>query len=506
MVLGLLCLIAIVALRLELLAAVLALLMLVAAFDRQVLAWPSLIAALIVLILIIPIRRYTLPVNVGGFELEPYRVLVAFIVVGWIAALLVDPRVRLRRTGLEAPIAAIWIAILASIFVNFDRISEFGVETNVVKSITFLLSFFVVLYVISSVVSSSAAMRLVKVLVAVGSLVAVLAVIESRTGKNAFNGFGWVPFLRENVLPNPEADVTGFTRGDRLRTYASAEHPIALAAALAMLVPVALALALSGSRRWFAAAAVLTLGTLSTVSRTGVVMLAVIGLVFLWLRPLRTIQMWWALIPLLFVIHASLPNTIGVLKSSFFPPGDLLQEQRSSATSRTAGGRVADLAPTLNEVSRSPFLGVGFGSQVVEPPGVSQPKNPPEVPLPEAAKARILDNQWLGLLLEVGMLGLLAWAWFFAGFIRRAARAAKEDHSDRGWMLVGLTAAVFAYAIGMLTFDAFAFVQSVFILFILVAFGTVLLRVRPQPAAREPEREQPPPTIELPTAGGLSRA
>src|SRR5919197_723545 len=57
-VLGLLCLIAIVALRLELLAAVLALLMLVAAFDRQVLAWPSLIAALIVLILIIPIRRY----------------------------------------------------------------------------------------------------------------------------------------------------------------------------------------------------------------------------------------------------------------------------------------------------------------------------------------------------------------------------------------------------------------------------------------------------------------
>ena len=66
-------------------------LMVLAIAHRQLLSWRNLISFLILVILFVPMRRYTLP---GGlpFELDPFRVLVAFVLFGWIASLLADPR------------------------------------------------------------------------------------------------------------------------------------------------------------------------------------------------------------------------------------------------------------------------------------------------------------------------------------------------------------------------------------------------------------------------------
>ena len=75
----------------------------------------------------------------------------------------------------------------------------------------------------------------------------------------------------------------------------------------------------------------------------------------------------------------------------------------------------------------------------------------------------------------MGFVGLL---WLFLRAVRRLGRAAKEDRSPRGWLFVGLTAGIAAYGVGMFTYDAFAFIQSTFILFVLLAFGAVLLANR----------------------------
>src|SRR3954453_8979277 len=72
---------------------------------RQV-DWAKLIAALIMIILLIPIRRYQLPGNLP-FNLEPYRIYVALLLLGWFASLLADPRTVFRRTGFEGPLALI---------------------------------------------------------------------------------------------------------------------------------------------------------------------------------------------------------------------------------------------------------------------------------------------------------------------------------------------------------------------------------------------------------------
>lgn len=420
------------------------------AVKRPVLPWQHLLVALLLVILFIPIRRYRVPGDLP-FQLEPYRIVVALLVGGWIASLLVDSNVRLRRSGLELPIALVAITTLVSVLANPARVS--ALQPTVLKTLTFLLSFILVFYLIVSVVRTRNAIDvLLKTLVAGGAIVAVLAIVEARTG--------WSPFTRlDTILPMLTPDPSfqpQIGRGGTLRAFGPAEHPIALSAALVMLVPFAVYVVRTSSARWYVALIALVVGVLSTVSRTGVIMLLVIGLVFLVLRPRETRRLWPVLLPLLVVTQLAVPGTLGSLKQAFLPEGGLIHEQEGSAGSCSSAGRIADLGPTLAEVAKKPFLGYGYGTRNVSG---------------EDANACILDNQWLGTLLDVGVVGALAWLALFLTVLRRWGGAAIRDRSPVGWILVAVTASVTAYAVGMFTFDAFGFVQVTLFLFVILGIG-----------------------------------
>lgn len=433
--------------------------------------WPRLIAVLILIILLIPIRRYELPGNLP-FEVEPYRVFVAFIVVGWFASLLVDFRTGVRRTGFEGPLLVIFGAMVASILANPDRVA--AASTEVGKSLTFFLSFVVVLYVITSAVRRFVEVDyLAKVLVVGGAVVAVFAIVEARTGFNVFNHLHRIiPFLYPgSVEPGNFVKYGAAT----LRVFASAQHPIALSAAFVVLIPLAIYLAHRyRQRRWMVCAFLLVAACASAVSRTGIVMLLVVALVFLWLRPRETRRLWPAVVPALVVIHFVLPGTLGAIKQSFFPAGGLIAEQKSNAGG-SGSGRLADLGPALRVWEQQPLVGQGFGTNLVTRADVRGPH------------ANILDNQWLGTLLATGAVGLLGWVWFFARAIRRFGREAKRDQTERGWLLASIAAGVAAFGVGMLTYDAFAFIQVTFLLFILVGLGAALMAApsTPVPVARQ---------------------
>src|SRR5687767_13388578 len=63
---------------------------------RPYLPWSRVLMALVLVILFIPLRRYRFPGD-AGFSLEPYRLLVALVIGGWVMALLSDSRVKLRK-------------------------------------------------------------------------------------------------------------------------------------------------------------------------------------------------------------------------------------------------------------------------------------------------------------------------------------------------------------------------------------------------------------------------
>ena len=80
-------------------------------------------------------------------------------------------------------------------------------------------------------------------------------------------------------------------------------------------------------------------------------------------------------------------------------------------------------------------------------------------------------------MLETGLVGVLGWLWMFRAFGARAKRLARSDDGPLGWLAVSLWAAVAAYSIGMLTHDAFSFIQETVLLFLLLGLGAVAFRV-----------------------------
>lgn len=423
----------------------------------RLVAWRAMLALIVLVILFIPIKRYELPAALP-IRLEPYRLVVAVVVLAWLSSALIDRRVRLRRTHvIDLPLFLFLCTAVGSDVVNSARVTT--VAPDVVKALLFFASFVAMIFLVVSLVRSFEDIDfIVRVLTASGAIVAVFALIESRTGYNVFAHLSQVvPILRDT------GGGAVIQRGSRLRVYGSAEHPIALGAAFAMLVPLALYRAISFRQaRWWVAMAILLMGVFATVSRTAVLMLLVIVLAFVWLRTREMKRVWPLALPLLVAVHFLLPGAIGTFKASFFPTGGLVAQQ---ADAQVGSGRIATLGPALHrEFSPNPILGEGFGTRIVTADSVVTVPNAP-----------ILDDQWLGTLIETGIVGVAALAWLFVRFVRRLGRAAKHDRSPRGWLLAGIAASVAAYAESMFTYDALGFIQVTFLLFIFLGLGSAAL-------------------------------
>jgi hypothetical protein len=293
-----------------------------------------------------------------------------------------------------------------------------------------------------------------------GAVVAMLAVVEYRTGFNLYDRvLGPLPLLTSD----PDATELLRSAGVR-RAFGSAEHPIALGAMLAMLTPLALyAARTTGRRVWWGAVVLLGLGTLATVSRTSILMLLAAGLVVFRLKPSEVRRLLPLAVAALLLSKLVLPGAGGTLRYFFFPPEGLIAQQQASEGSCSSAGRIADLGPSLAEVSRKPMLGYGFGTRI---------------PTGERANACILDNQWLATLLETGIVGFLAFVWLFWRSVTRLTGLARDDPSSGAWLPTALAASVTAYAIGMLTYDALSFVQVTILMFILLGLGAAVAAAR----------------------------
>lgn len=448
--------------------------------------WPTVIGGLVAVIFLIPIKRYSLPAQLP-FELEPYRAAMGLIALGWLVALLVDERVRLRRTPFDAPLALFAFAAVASFAANAERLSELGLTSYVVKSLTFFLSFIVLYLVVTSVLRSRADLdRLVRVMVTLGAVVALAAIAEFWTHVNVFNHLAQVLPMLQFHDPRITAglDSAYLDRSGGMRAYASAAHPIELSAVLTMLLPLALYLARREERRrWLLAAALLAFGAVATLSRTGIVMLVVLGLTYAALRPARVRRALPLALPALVAVYLVLPNSLGSFYALFFPQGGIVSQQSEqvSGNHRTGDGRLADIGPSLSEASKTPFLGQGFGSRVTD----RQSAQVTGIPL-----ARILDDQWLTSLLETGLLGLGALLWLLGRAVRRLLRLARDDTGADGELALALGSAVLAFGVGMLTFDALGFVQVTLVLFFVLAIGASLLLCRAAELVRQAASRQ----------------
>jgi polysaccharide biosynthesis protein PslJ len=444
--------------------------------------WRWLVGLLLLAVLFVPPRRYAFPVSLP-FELDPYRLLVLGLVFVFFLSALSDERFRFRASGLEAPLLLFAAGVAGSLAANPERFSAY--QSEVIKTLSVLVGLFVVFYLVVNLIRTRDACEAVlTMLILGGAVLAVLAVVEHRTGWSPFVGLDrYLPFIQSTG----SADLL-LIRDGAARTFGSAEHPIALGALFAMLCPVAAALAVQRRKPiWVACLTLLVLGSFASVSRTAVLMLLSWGLLLLllrWIEMKRFIPLALASVAL---INFAMPGTLGSLKATFLNPAGAIEEQKGNPDDPASAGRVADLGPSIQEFLEKPVLGYGVGTRVVTG---------------DRANARLLDNQWLGTLLDAGLIGVIGLAWLLGRFVVRLSVASFRAGAD-GVLLAGLAAAAFSYIVGMFTYDALAFTQVTVVLFVLLAVGSSLVLAR-EPIMHVFEKPVPSTTPRLDLGTGTT--
>lgn len=437
--------------------------------------WPNAVAGFALLIWLIPARGYRLPITLP-FNLEPYRIVLG----GLIVALLVGvarKRLRLEFLGFGVPLAILAGTATLSAILNYQ---ELGALTGqgAFKSLSYYLGFLAVFVLVASTIRTQAALdTVVRALVIGATIVAFSAIYESRTGYNAFDHLAeWIPALVR------ESRAVFSDRGGNLRVYASAQHPIALSAALFMTFPLALYLIGRAKTRvraqlWGVAAAVCAMGAVATISRTTVIMALAILVVGLWIRGAQVARFWPLLLILPVAIHFATPGALGGIYNALtFQSGGLAAD--AYARSGEAGsGRLADVGPGLRAWSESPLYGRGIGQQL------TTGETGAAITADRAVGAVIFfDNEWLSTLVSLGALGVVGTAWFILGSLFVLGRFARRVRGPRSDLAASCAAAIGAFGVSMFVFDAFAFVQSTILFFAIAAIGLQARRLGPRPA------------------------
>jgi O-antigen ligase len=226
------------------------------------------------------------------------------------------------------------------------------------------------------------------------------------------------------------------------------------------------------SRRiWYAIALILDIaGCVATQEKTAIILLVVVIAGTVAYRPRRYAAYWPLLIVAVIAVRVAAPHSISALIYQFKTLGN------SSSTT----GRTSDYPATAPFIATHLLFGRGFGSYAPQ-------------------KYRILDDQMLGNLIQLGVVGLLSyWAMILLP-IRVVHRAARRGLSLRDVLMGGLAIDCFMFFTSNFLYDTFSFRQGPYVFFFLAAlaaagYGTVAT-----------EREPPdPPEITAPPGALLA--
>ena len=268
---------------------------------------------------------------------------------------------------------------------------------------------------------------LLKVLVVSATFVAAFGVIEYLLKRDlsdyltipGLQAKGWTPILED--------------RGAAVRVASTTDHYIEMAAYLALVLPFAVHFAVFAKRRRglaITAAIIIMAGIASTVSRTGIIALAVM---LLTLAPLWTWRMRYNIGFVVTILvgagAGASPRLINSLLTLFDNPTG-----NSSISARYERYPLA-----FRYIGERPWFGRGTGTWV-------------------APMYQIMDNQWLETLLANGIIGAVAYAGLHITAITLAGKALKrsETRETRHLCAALISTQVMGLVVAA-TFDSLAF-------------------------------------------------
>lgn len=281
-------------------------------------------------------------------------------------------------------------------------------------------------------------MKMIRRVALAGGLVAMLGLAQFVTDLPI------IDFL--SAVPGFSGDVGGVdSRGAFTRPAGTATHPLEYATAISVALPLAIACAIVGQGgrqqlRWWIPVGAVTLASFLAVSRS-----AVIGFIVAIIAAIPGLPKRYRATVLVIVVIVALgavlavPGLYGTILGMFLGIGS-----DSSSQSRSAG---LELAPIF--VAASPILGAGVGTFL--------------------PRYYIFDNQWIQMIVEIGVLGVASFAALLACAIWSAWHASRVSGLE-DLRVVGraLSACVATIAVLFALFDGLAFPISAGVTFLLV--------------------------------------
>ncbi|WP_114424249.1 O-antigen ligase family protein [Nocardioides houyundeii] len=319
----------------------------------------------------------------------------------------------------------------------------------------------VALLVIDGVRSWSDLDRVVDVLVGLCAVVATIGIYQYFTGDNLARHIQ-VPGL------SPTYDFgVSISRSVLNRVSATTTHPIEFCVVLTTVLPLALHRAFHPRRAGtvrravttYLPAALIALAIPMAVSRSGIVALGTAMLVLFLGWPANR-RLWLLVLapPVAILMRSALPGLLGTIRSLF----------TQSLTDPSVTARTDDYGTTLSLYSEHAILGRGSFTFIPQ-------------------YYRVLDNQLLMNLIELGILGLIATLAIFATGYYLARHAKRHGATEeRRHLGLALSAAILAMLVTYLTFDAWGFAKTGALTFVLLGLAGALYRLErtdaPEPA------------------------
>ena len=270
-------------------------------------------------------------------------------------------------------------------------------------------------------------------------LLAALGLVQFLTGQALVDFFGSVPGLS---LAGGLGERSGV-----IRSSGTALHPLEYATALNAALPLVIAAAVShgfrshrsgGGLRWWLPVGLISVSSLVAVSRSAIIGFAVAVISMIPALPARSRPLVIVAGTLLaLVVFAAVPGMLSTTVVLFTGAAN-----DPSTQSRTDG-----LERIPEFMSTSPLIGSGFG-----------------IFLP---RYYIFDNQWVLIAVELGILGIFAFAGFFVAGIWSALQARRSSDSDLRMLGHALAASMFNVAVLFAFFDGLSFPIAGGMLFLL---------------------------------------
>lgn len=419
----------------------------------------SLLTVYVVLLIAVPSKLIFAPLGGAGTPAQIVGVASGLWYVWW----------RLQRAtpvddGRQPVRAAMLIfagAVLASYVAAMIRpISEGEISTADMGLISLIGWLGVVLVANDGINSLDRLYTLLRRMAAMGGALATLGIAQFVTGELLVDKIQ-IPGLTANQAFIGVAARDGFTR-----PAGTAVHPIEFGVVLTVILPLALACAMamkdrSWVRRWYPVAAIAVAIPLS-ISRTAIIGTIVCLAVMMptWSRTARRAT-WVAVTAVAALLFVTVPGFIGTMSGLFTTIGS-----DSSAESRTDAYGVAS-----EFILRSPVFGRGFATFL--------------------PSYWILDNQYLGLLIEVGVVGLAAMLWLITSGVlaARRSRALSNDPTVRS-VSQAIAAAIICGAVSTALFDLLGFPMSAGLLFLVLGLSGALWRLTRDQAASSGRHHQ----------------